>query len=83
MLESEIKILCENHEACLPIMIILEGMGFTRLRDVSDSSVSFDIMAKREFHDEKDVQETVKKVFDSAKGKIHRIQITRKNRRSF
>lgn len=82
VLESEINILCENHEVCPEVMIALQDMGFTRLKDVSDSLISFDITAKRDFQDEKDEQETINKVFSRCGNKIHQIQVTRKNSRS-
>ena len=74
-LGSEISILCENHEVCPKVMIILQ-MGFTRLKDVSYSSILFDITAKRDFQDEKDEQETIDKVFGRCGNQI---QVTRKN----
>ena len=80
MLESEIKILCERHEVCPEVMVALQDMGFTRIRDISDSSVSFDITARRIFHDEKDEQETVRRVFDRCSGKVHQIEVTKKTR---
>ena len=80
MLEAEVKILCEYHEICPEVMVALQDMGFTRIRDISDSSVSFDIIAKRNFHDEKDEQETIRMVFDRCKDKVHQIEVTKKNR---
>lgn len=63
-------------------MIILEDMGFTRIRDVSDKSVSFDITARGSFQDEKDEKKTVDEIFSKCGGKVHQIQITRKNPRT-
>lgn len=78
-MESEVKILCDNHKACPEVMDVLEDMDFTRVRDISNSSVSFDITAKRNFRDEQDEQKTIEKVFDRCKGKVNQIEVTRKN----
>ena len=83
MLEAEIKILCNHHEVCPEVMVILQDMGFTRIKDISDSSVSFDITARRTFHNEKDEQETIRDVFDKCNGRVHQIEITKKTSRSF
>lgn len=77
-MDSEIKVLCDNHKVCDDVMRTLGDMGFTRIKDVSSSSVSFDITAKRKFRDEKDEENTINKVFDRCGGKIHEIQVSRK-----
>jgi len=48
--ESKVKILCNNHRVCPEVMITLGEMGFTRIKDVSRESVSFDITAKGAVH---------------------------------
>ena len=78
VLESEIKILCNNHEVCPDVMFILQRMGFTHIRDVKDSS-TFDIIAKRDFRNGEDAQKTIEEIFDKCKGKIHQVQHTTKN----
>lgn len=83
MLESEIKILCNNHQVCPQVMNILQDMGFTHIRDKSDSSPSFDISAKCNFRDGQEAEKTIEQVFEKCKGKIHQVQLTTKNSNFF
>ena len=83
VLESEVKFLCNNHQVCSEVMKILQSMGFTHIRDIQDSSTSFDISAKHNFNDGQDREKTIEKVFAKCEGKIHQIQTTTKGSRFF
>ncbi|MDE0267054.1 MAG: hypothetical protein OXI27_06680 [Thaumarchaeota archaeon] len=76
-MESKVKILCNNHRVCPEVMITLGEMGFTRIKDVSRESVSFDITAKRNFKSVEDERKTIHQVFDRCKGKVHQIEVSK------
>ncbi len=78
-LDAEIKILCSNHKVCDNVIQTLDSMGFTQIKDVSKSSISFDITAKHKFQDAKDEERMIKEVFGRCEDKIHEIQVSRKN----
>ncbi len=60
-------------------MLILGDMGFTNIKDVHDSSTSFDILAKHNFKDEKEEKEMIERIFHECEGKIHQVTLVRKN----
>ena len=78
ILESEVNILCNYYHVCPQVMTILDDMNFTRIRDIRDSSASFDISASHNFKDGQDKEELISKIFERCKGMIHEIQITAK-----
>ena len=78
ILESEIKVRCNNHQVCPQVIDILQGIGFTRIRDIRDTSTSFDISARCRFKDGQDREKMISDVFEKGKGKIHGIQIIAK-----
>ena len=83
MLESNIKVRCNNHHVCPQVIGILQGIGFTRIRDIRESSTSFDISARYRFKDGQNREEIINDIFEKSRGKVHGIQITAKRSRFF
>ena len=76
--EVEFKILCNTHQACPEVKRVLEGLGFTDLKDLANSP-SFDISAKLELENEQEKEKVAREIFQKCKEKVQSIQITTKN----
>ena len=79
---SEVHILCESQAVCAEVMIILDEMGFERIRDISYSSISFDIRARHVFEDGAncipDTQKIIDDILTRCGKRIQQIQIDRR-----
>ena len=74
-MKSEIKILCKNQDSIHQVMLILQDMGFERIRDISTSNPAFDVTARCDTATEH--HETVSKIFERCKGEITQVQISK------
>lgn len=83
MLESDVKILCSNHQVCPQVINILQDIGFTRIKDIRESSTSFDISARYRFKDGQHREKIINDIFEKGEEKIHGIKITARRSRFF
>ena len=74
LMKSEFKLLCNTQHACPEVKRVLEGLGFTSLRDL-DGSPSFDMSAKLDVRDRRRAEEIAGKIFETCGRKVQAIAI--------
>lgn len=77
-MESEFKILCNEHQACPAVKRVLADLGFTNLKDLHNSP-TFDISARIHVEDGKEAEKIAHEIFKECQNRVQTIQVNIRN----